>query len=69
MTAKKRNLIHMEQKDGEIRRNVEEDVKVESHWQIVGDGVPPHKCGKDYRYIDELVGPVMLCRRFVSQVS
>ncbi len=55
MTAKKRNLIHMEQKDGEIRRNVEEDVKVESHWQIVGDGVPPHKCGKDYRYIDELV--------------
>lgn len=41
--------------DGEVRRDVVEEVKAEAHWHVVGQGQPPHESPKKYRYIDELV--------------
>ncbi len=41
--------------EGEVRRNVEEEVRLEGRWHIVGPGTPPTKRNGDYRYIDELV--------------
>jgi len=40
---------------GEIRRNAEEEVLIEDHWQVVGDGTPPMKCPDDYKYVDEMI--------------
>ena len=40
---------------GEVRRNAEERVAAESRWRIVGDGTPPTRAPKGYKYIDELV--------------
>jgi len=40
---------------GEVRRNAEERVAAESRWRIVGDGAPPTRAPKGYKYIDELV--------------
>ena len=40
---------------GELRRDAEEEVKVEGHWKIVGPGNPAVKSNGEYRYIDELV--------------
>ncbi len=41
--------------DGELRRNAEERVAAEGRWRIIGDGRPPTRAPKDYRYVDELV--------------
>jgi polyphosphate kinase 2 len=41
--------------DGEVRRDVEEEVQIEGHWQIVGPATPLGERGASYRYIDELV--------------
>jgi len=40
---------------GEVRRDAEERVAAESRWRIVGDGAPPTRAPKGYKYIDELV--------------
>ena len=40
---------------GELRRNVEEEVQVEGHWQVLGPAGPLSEPTTDYRYIDELV--------------
>jgi polyphosphate kinase 2 len=39
---------------GELRRNAVEAALIEDRWAIGGDGAPPRKPAKDYRYIDEL---------------
>src|SRR5258707_12627418 len=44
-----------EPKGGEIRRNAEQRVAAEGRWRITGDGKPPHKAPKNYKYVDELV--------------
>jgi polyphosphate kinase 2 len=41
--------------DGELRQNAEEDDIIEQRWRIVGDGKPPKRPSKKYRYVDELV--------------
>jgi polyphosphate kinase 2 len=40
---------------GEVLRNAIERVEAEKRWHIVGDGHPPKKPAKDYKYTDELV--------------
>ena len=40
---------------GEVRRDVEEEVRLEDHWQIVGPATPTTVPNCDYRYVDELV--------------
>jgi polyphosphate kinase len=39
---------------GEVLRDVREQARIEGRWHIVGDGRPPGKPGKKYRYVDEL---------------
>jgi polyphosphate kinase 2 len=39
---------------GEVLRNVREGVALEERWHIVGNGRPPNKAPKKYKYIDEL---------------
>jgi polyphosphate kinase 2 len=55
MTAKNKIRRAKPLVDGEIRRDVEENENVESHWRVIGDAAPQRAAGKDYRYIDELV--------------
>ena len=40
---------------GEIRRDVIERVAVEKRWRIIGDGKPPDRVPRNYKYVDELV--------------
>ncbi len=40
---------------GEVRRDVEEEVRLEGHREVIGPAAPPTKHDGDYRYIDELV--------------
>ena len=39
---------------GEILKDAKEKARVEKRWHIVGDGRPPKKPGKKYRYVEEL---------------
>jgi polyphosphate kinase 2 len=41
--------------DGDVRRDVEEEVEIEGHWQVVGPGSPMAERNPNGRYIDELV--------------
>ena len=41
--------------EDEVRHDAMNAVKVEGHWQIVGDAAPPVAISKGYRYVDELV--------------
>src|SRR5689334_7462027 len=40
---------------GELRRNAREQATIEERWHVLGDGAPPAKPPKSYKYIDELV--------------
>jgi polyphosphate kinase 2 len=40
---------------GEIRRDAKEVARTEEHWQVIGQGKPPRKRQRRYRYVDELV--------------
>ena len=40
---------------GELARDAREFETIEERWQVVGDGHPPHRRKKKYRYIDELI--------------
>jgi polyphosphate kinase 2 len=40
---------------GEVRRNAVETARAEERWQVVGEGKPPRKRQRKYRYVDELV--------------
>ena len=40
---------------GEVRRDAAEVAQAEAHWRVVGDGKPPRKRQRKYRYLDELV--------------
>ena len=55
MTAKKKDRKVSAAAQGELRRDVEEEVQIEGHWQVVGPATPLTQRDKDYRYIDELV--------------
>ena len=46
---------HANEPAGEIRRNAIERAAAERCWRIVGDGKPPDRPPKDYKYVDELV--------------
>ena len=39
---------------GELLKDAKEKARVEKRWHIVGNGRPPKKPGKKYRYVDEL---------------
>ena len=51
MKAKKAALLN----GGEVRRDVEEELQVEGHWQVVGPGAPLAGRKEGSRYIEELV--------------
>jgi polyphosphate kinase 2 len=53
--GRKESKERAEPSGGEVRRNAKENLQIESRWQILGDGKPPRKRPKNYRYIDELV--------------
>jgi polyphosphate kinase len=56
MKKSKRNAgNHGEERTGEVQRNAIELAAAERCWRIVGDGKPPHRPRKDYKYVDELV--------------
>src|SRR5215472_17257690 len=56
MKKSKRNAEnHSEESTGEIQRNAIELAAAERCWRIVGDGKPPDRPPKDYKYVDELV--------------
>ena len=56
MKKSKRNAEnHGEESTGEIQRNAIELAAAERCWRIVGDGKPPDRPPKDYKYVDELV--------------
>jgi polyphosphate kinase 2 len=40
---------------GEVRSDVEEEVQIEGHWEVVGPAAPLGVRQEKYRYIDELV--------------
>ena len=40
---------------GELLQDAKEDEVIEQRWRIVGDGKPPKRPSKKYRYVDELV--------------
>ena len=40
---------------GELMQDAKEDEVIEQRWRIVGDGKPPKRPSKKYRYVDELV--------------
>src|SRR5262245_66584361 len=46
---------HVDEPKGEIHRNAIELAAAERCWRIVGDGKPPERPPKDYKYVDELV--------------
>ena len=56
MAAKKKKKKTALPDGGELRRDIEEEVRLEGHWRIVGPGAPPAKPAGDYNYIDALVG-------------
>jgi polyphosphate kinase 2 len=41
--------------DGELMQDAKEDEVIEQRWRIIGDGKPPKRPSKKYRYVDELV--------------
>lgn len=55
MGTKGRNAKSKSNAKGEVRRDVEEEVKIEGHWHVIGDGAPPGKPMHKYKYIDEMV--------------
>ena len=56
MKKSKRNADnHVEEPGGEIHRNAIELAAAERCWRILGDGKPPDRPRKDYKYVDELV--------------
>jgi polyphosphate kinase len=55
MKKSKRNGKKLEKPTGEIYRNAIELAAAERRWRIVGDGKPPDRPAKDYKYVDELV--------------
>jgi polyphosphate kinase 2 len=55
MTGKNKDRKVSAAAQGELRRDVEEEVQIEGHWQVVGPATPLTQRDKDYRYIDELV--------------
>jgi len=56
MKKSKRNAEnHIDEPTGEIHRNAIELAAAERCWRIVGDGKPPGRPPKDYKYVDELV--------------
>jgi polyphosphate kinase 2 len=44
-----------EKTGGELRRDARELATIEDRWHVLGDGRPPQKPPKKYKYIDELV--------------
>ena len=55
MKKSKRNAEnHVEEPSGEIHRNAIELAAAERCWRILGDGKPPDRPRKDYKYVDEL---------------
>src|SRR5215831_12501716 len=40
---------------GELMQDAKEDEVIEQRWRIIGDGKPPKRPTKKYRYVDELV--------------
>ncbi len=46
-----RKLLRMK---GEVLRDAKEEARIEQRWHIVGDGKPPKRPKKGYRYVDEL---------------
>ena len=44
-----------DQAGGELLQDAKEDEIIEQRWRIVGDGKPPKRPSKKYRYVDELV--------------
>jgi polyphosphate kinase len=44
-----------DQADGELLQDAKEDEVIEQRWRIIGDGKPPKRPSKKYRYVDELV--------------
>jgi polyphosphate kinase 2 len=40
---------------GELLQDAKEDEIIEQRWRIIGDGRPPKRPAKKYRYVDELV--------------
>jgi polyphosphate kinase 2 len=51
MGRKKREKAKL---DGEVLRNARERAQIEARWHILGDGKPPKKASKNYKYVDEL---------------
>jgi polyphosphate kinase len=47
----KRELLRV---GGEVLRDAHEKARIERRWHIVGDGKPPKRPKKNYRYVDEL---------------
>jgi len=52
---KMKKLAKLKALDGEVRRDVEEETRIEDRWRVVGPGRPVGDPTSDYRYIDELV--------------
>ncbi len=40
--------------NGEVFGDAKEEARIEERWHIIGDGHPPRRKGKKYRYIEEL---------------
>ena len=55
MAAKKNKARRDVVLDGEVRSDVEEEVQIEGHWQVMGPADPLAERPGSYRYIDELV--------------
>jgi len=53
--SKRNGENHVEEPTGEMHRDAIELAAAERCWRIVGDGKPPDRPPKDYKYIDELV--------------
>ncbi len=53
--SKRNGENQVEEPRGEIHRNAIELAAAERRWRIVGDGKPPDRPPKDYKYVDELV--------------
>ena len=53
--SKRKGKRRVAQPTGELRRNAVELAAAERCWRIVGDGRPPDRPSKHYKYVDELV--------------
>ncbi|MBV8341176.1 MAG: polyphosphate kinase 2, partial [Gammaproteobacteria bacterium] len=53
--SKRKSQRRVAQPTGELRRNAVELAAAERCWRIVGDGRPPDRPSKHYKYVDELV--------------